>query len=247
MKIHDITRPLHAALAPWPGDTTFDYRLTWRMDAGASVNVGAVTMGTHNGTHADAPYHFLPDGARIDALDPAIYVGPAMLVDVSRAGWTIGREALAAALPALQVGVPRLLLRTGAWPDGTRFPERIPTLAPEVPVWLSEQGGPAARARPSFGGQHREPGPAHPPRALGSGYPHPRIAGSVWRAGRPVRTYRIAATDRGRRCGFRCVPCCEVECRRLHSPRVVNLTEKWAFFASIGGSPFRISAGLFIL
>ena len=140
MKIHDITRPLHAALAPWPSDTAFDYRLTWRMDAGASVNVGAVTMGTHNGTHADAPYHFLPDGARIDALDPTIYVGPAMLVDVSRAGWTIDREALAEALPALQAGVPRLLLRTGAWPDGTRFPERIPTLAPDVPAWLGAQG-----------------------------------------------------------------------------------------------------------
>ena len=140
MKIHDITRPLHAALAPWPGDTAFDYRLTWRMDAGASVNVGAVTMGTHNGTHADAPYHFLPEGARIDALDPAIYVGPAMLVDVSRAGWTIGREALAAALPALRAGVPRLLLRTGAWPDDARFPERIPTLAPDVPAWLGAQG-----------------------------------------------------------------------------------------------------------
>ena len=136
MKFYDVTRPLHATLAPWPGDTRFDYRLTWRMDAGASVNVGAVTMGTHNGTHADAPCHFLPDGARIDDLDPAIYVGPAVLLDVSRVGWTIGREALAD-LPA---GASRLLLRTGAWPDSTRFPERIPTLAPDVPAWLGEQG-----------------------------------------------------------------------------------------------------------
>ena len=136
MKFYDVTRPLHAALPPWPGDTRFDHRLAWRMDAGASVNVGAVTMGTHNGTHADAPYHFLPDGARIDALDPAIYVGPAVLLDVSRAGWTIGREALAD-LPA---GVSRLLLRTGAWPDGSCFPERIPTLAPNVPAWLGARG-----------------------------------------------------------------------------------------------------------
>ena len=140
MKIYDITRPLHAALAPWPGDTPFDYRLTWRMDAGASVNVGAVTMGTHNGTHADAPYHFLPDGERIDALDPALYIGPAMLVDVSNAGWTITREALADALPGPLDGIPRLLLKTGAWPDGALFPARIPTLAPDVPAWLGAQG-----------------------------------------------------------------------------------------------------------
>ncbi len=135
---HDITRPLHNALPPWPGDTAFDYRLTWRMDAGASVNVGALTMGTHNGTHADAPFHFLPGGARIDALDLGVYVGPACVADVTGAGWTITREHLAGHLE--QNGVSRLLLKTGAWPDGAPFPARIPLLAPDVPAWLGEQG-----------------------------------------------------------------------------------------------------------
>ncbi len=138
---YDITRPLHNALPPWPGDTAFDYRLTWRMDAGASVNVGAVTMGTHNGTHADAPFHFLPDAAHIDALDPAIYVGPAIVADVSDAGWTITRRHLDAAAPHFgRDGVTRLLLRTGVWPDGAPFPERIPLLDPDVPAWLGERG-----------------------------------------------------------------------------------------------------------
>ena len=138
---HDITRPLHDALPPWPGDTVFDYRLTWRMDAGASVNVGAVTMGTHNGTHADAPFHFLPGGARIDTLDPAIYIGPAVVADVTGAGWTIERAHLANVLPSFGLdGVTRLLLKTGVWPDGTPFPARIPLLAPDVPAWLGERG-----------------------------------------------------------------------------------------------------------
>ena len=141
LAFHDITRPLHNALPPWPGDTAFDYRLTWRMDAGASVNVGALTMGTHNGTHADAPFHFLPGGARIDALDPGVYVGPALVADVTGAGWTITRESLAEATPRLgQDGVSRLLLKTGAWPDGAPFPARIPLLAPDVPAWLGERG-----------------------------------------------------------------------------------------------------------
>ena len=139
--LYDITRPLHNALPPWPGDTAFDYRLTWRMDAGSSVNVGAVTMGTHNGTHADAPFHFLPDGARIDALDPAIYLGPALVLDVTGAGWSIGRDHLADAARHLgQNGVSRLLLKTNVWPDGTPFPARIPLLAPDVPAWLGERG-----------------------------------------------------------------------------------------------------------
>ena len=125
---HDITRPLHNALPPWPGDMAFDYRLTWRMDAGASVNVGAVTMGTHNGTHADAPFHFLPGGARIDALDPAIYVGPAVVADVSGAGWTITRRHFDAAAPHFgRDGIPRLLLRTGPWTLSTATTSRSTT------------------------------------------------------------------------------------------------------------------------
>ena len=134
--LHDITRPLRHTLAPWPGDTAFEHRLTWRMDEGAAVNVGALTMGTHNGTHADAPFHYLPDGETIDALDPALFVGPALVVDVSAAGWSITR----AAFDGMDEDVTRLLLKTGAWPDDTRFPARIPTLAPDVPAWLGERG-----------------------------------------------------------------------------------------------------------
>ena len=134
--IHDITRPLHATLAPWPGDTAFEHRLTWRMDAGSSVNVGALTMGTHNGTHVDAPFHFLPSGQRMDEIDLSVYVGPALVVDVGGVGWTINRDVLA----ALPDRVERLLLRTGAWPDDAIFPARIPTLAPDVPAWLAARG-----------------------------------------------------------------------------------------------------------
>lgn len=141
MPLLDISRPLHASLAPWPGDTPFEHRLTWRIADGAACNVGALTMGTHNGTHADAPFHYLADGASIDALDPTLFVGPAVVADVTGAGWEITREALADAARLLTEGdVPRLLLKTGAWPDSTRFPERLPLLARDVPPWLGEMG-----------------------------------------------------------------------------------------------------------
>ena len=138
--LHDITRSLHHTLAPWPGDTAFEHRLTGRIDAGAVVNVGALTMGTHNGTHADAPFHYLRDGETIDALDPTLFVGPALVVDVSAAGWSIAREAIDGAAKWLDDGVTRLLLKTGGWPDNTQFPRRIPILAPDVPAWLAERG-----------------------------------------------------------------------------------------------------------
>ena len=140
MPLFDISRPLHVTLAPWPGDTPFEHRLTWRIADGEACNVGAVTMGTHNGTHADAPFHYLAAGTPIDVLDPALFVGPAVVADVAASGWVITRAALAAAARELAGGVPRLLLKTGAWPDSTRFPARLPLLAPDVPAWLGEQG-----------------------------------------------------------------------------------------------------------
>ena len=164
---HDITRTLQCP-APWPGDTAFDYRLTWRMDAGASVNVGAVTMGTHNGTHADAPFHFLPDGARIDALDPAIYVGPAVVADVSRRGLDhrtrAPRRRRVRSLRARRRDPPAAQNRRVARRHA-RFPARIPLLAPDVPAWLGEKRRAAAGIGHPLGGRHRQPRPADPPRA----------------------------------------------------------------------------------
>lgn len=134
----DITRPLHAGTPPWPGDTAFDFRLTWRMADGASVNVGALTMGTHNGTHVDAPFHYLPDGSRIGALDLAVFVGAATVVDVTGRE-TISPADLASAEAAIR-SCGRLLLKTGGWGDPAVFPKTYPVLGQETPAWLGNLG-----------------------------------------------------------------------------------------------------------
>ncbi|MGB3635427.1 MAG: cyclase family protein [Rubrobacteraceae bacterium] len=46
------------------------------------MNVLSLHLGSHSGTHVDAPYHFVGDGKRIDDMDPKLFVGPAMLMDV---------------------------------------------------------------------------------------------------------------------------------------------------------------------
>ncbi len=74
--MYDISRPLAAGVWTWPGDTPFACALAWRMDEGATVNVGRVTMSCHTGTHMDAPYHVLPDGARSDAIPLEACLGP---------------------------------------------------------------------------------------------------------------------------------------------------------------------------
>lgn len=139
MKCYDVSRFLQNTLAPWPGDTPFEFHLTGKIAEGFVVNVGAFSQGTHNGSHADAPLHYLTEGTPINELPLDLFMGPAVLVDVSQAGWIIGREHLAHAEKDF-ARAPRLVLKTGGWPDSTHFPEQIPTLAPDVPAWLGAAG-----------------------------------------------------------------------------------------------------------
>lgn len=84
--IYDITRPITPTLAGWPGDTRFSSRWVMRMADGDSVNVSALTMSTHLGTHADAPYHFAEDGERLGQMPLDAYMGPAQVVELDLVG-----------------------------------------------------------------------------------------------------------------------------------------------------------------
>lgn len=148
MEIFDISRPLFNEIAPWPGDTPFRYDLKWKMAEGASVNVGSISMSVHNGTHADAPSHFDPSGVSIECVSLDNYVGDAVVVDLTdlfggkEAAKSADRRIIVADLEpfsTLLAQAPRLLLKTGVWKDSRVFPDWIPVIAAEVPVWLRAQ------------------------------------------------------------------------------------------------------------
>jgi len=81
LKIIDISQPLHTTTAVWPGDQPFELRWTLRQDRGDSVNVAALTLSAHTGTHVDAGYHVLANGARVAELPLRNFIGPAVVVD----------------------------------------------------------------------------------------------------------------------------------------------------------------------
>lgn len=148
MKIFDISRALSDQLAPWPGDTPFHFELKWKMAEGATVNVGAINMGVHNGTHADATFHFDEGGDSIDRMPLDIYVGDAVVVDLTRLFARAGdeldrtRQIGVADLEAFSASLeqaPRLLLKTGVWKDSKVFPDWIPVIARDVSEWLGER------------------------------------------------------------------------------------------------------------
>lgn len=136
MKLYDISRPLKQGMPTWPGDTPFQYEVSWPKSDSGSVNVGKLTMSIHTGTHVDAPFHFDDEGRKITDLDLNLYVGQAKLVDV--AGRTsIGADDLA---NIDLTGIIRLLLRTSSWSDPDQFPESICYLRPDLAPFLAEKG-----------------------------------------------------------------------------------------------------------
>jgi arylformamidase len=82
-RIIDISQTIHPGMAIWPGDT--EYKPFWvaQMENGMVCNIGSVTMSLHTGTHADAPFHFLPEGLTIADVDLSPYMGPVLVVDIA--------------------------------------------------------------------------------------------------------------------------------------------------------------------
>ncbi|WP_221032761.1 cyclase family protein [Actomonas aquatica] len=136
MSFIDITRPLRSDTPPWPGDHPVVFTAAARIAEGSAVNLGNLSLSVHNGTHADAPYHYNENGTTIDQVPLDAYVGPAQVVDV-RGHATIS-VALLESLGAPTA--PRLLLHTGAWSAPDQFPETWPLLDLDVPAWLAERG-----------------------------------------------------------------------------------------------------------
>ncbi|KAJ3001039.1 hypothetical protein NUW54_g6691 [Trametes sanguinea] len=78
----DLSHTLDEDVQIYPGDPAFSCCpvLTVEKDG---LNVHSISMGSHTGTHVDAPYHFFASGAQIDAMPLSAFIGNAVVVEVS--------------------------------------------------------------------------------------------------------------------------------------------------------------------
>src|SRR3954452_7922236 len=94
MKLIDVTVPLDAALATYPGNTPFQLEPMKRIASGGSSNLSTIHLSAHTGTHVDAPRHFFDDRPGVDALPLELLVGRARVIELVGAT-AIGAEELA--------------------------------------------------------------------------------------------------------------------------------------------------------
>lgn len=74
MKIYDISQEVFSC-AVYPGDPKPEKQTLYSTETGDLYNLTAFAMCAHNGTHVDAPFHFLPKGKTVDQMDLSIFVG----------------------------------------------------------------------------------------------------------------------------------------------------------------------------
>ena len=135
-RLIDISPPVSARLAVWPGDVPYARAVGLSIAAGANLELSAVTTTLHVGAHADAPSHYAGAGRAIDAVPLEAYYGPCEVVhvDVGR-----GERVLPRHLPGPPCA-PRVLVRTGTFPDPARWNEDFASLSPELVDFLADHG-----------------------------------------------------------------------------------------------------------
>lgn len=74
MKIYDISQEI-LGCAVFPGDPSPEKQQLCSIGDGDVCNLTAFSMCSHNGTHVDAPYHFINEGKSIDELELSSTVG----------------------------------------------------------------------------------------------------------------------------------------------------------------------------
>jgi arylformamidase len=129
MAIVDISPLLRIGMGVFPGDAAFRSARTFSIGPDCPVNVAEIAMSTHCGAHADAPLHYDPDGASIDRLDLADFIGPARVIDARGNDPLCGFDDISA---ALEGAPPRLLFRLMDRLDPMVWPTGFRALAPDA-------------------------------------------------------------------------------------------------------------------
>lgn len=76
MKIIDISQEIRPDMTVYPGDPCFQSRPSSSFKHGDICEVSELTIGSHCGTHIDAPLHMIPDGATLESIPLDCFIGP---------------------------------------------------------------------------------------------------------------------------------------------------------------------------
>lgn len=143
MRIFDVTVPVSETTPIQPGDPRIQVEKLSQLTQGDQANASRIAMGTHSGTHVDAPYHALQQGLTVDKLPLDLLMGPAFVAEVDHLQGNVV-DVFDLARLHFPKETTRLLIKTRnshLWENGfTEFERDYVHLAPQTAEWLVRRG-----------------------------------------------------------------------------------------------------------
>jgi len=125
----DISPIVDESIHVWPGDTPFVQTVNADMRAGANLTLSDIRTSVHVGAHADAPSHYVTEGIDIASRRLEYYIGRCVVLHIRvRRGERITPEHVNGKV----VSAPRVLLRTGTFPDPRNWNNDFASLSPAL-------------------------------------------------------------------------------------------------------------------
>lgn len=141
MTIYDISIPISPGLPVWPGDPPVELERVCDMAQGDECNVSRLVCSVHTGTHVDAPRHFLPQGATVEALALDVLIGAAVVVEMPDCDAITPADLDSLHLP---LGTTRLLFKTRnsqLWRQPEHpFEPNFVALTSDAAAWVVDRG-----------------------------------------------------------------------------------------------------------
>ena len=132
----DISPIISPRIAVWPGDTPFSHRYLCEISKGSNLDLSTIETTVHLGAHADAPNHYVAQGAGIAERNLDFYYGEVQVIHVRPQN----RPRLMPQDINVKIQAKRVLFATGSFPNPDHFNEDFDTLSPELVHFLADQG-----------------------------------------------------------------------------------------------------------
>ncbi|MGE3182071.1 MAG: cyclase family protein [Phycisphaerae bacterium] len=134
--VFDISPPISTKLAVWPGDTPMSREVLLDMQRGDNLTLSTLRATCHLGAHADGPNHYGKNAVGVDAQSLEFYLGPCQVIAVDAQR---GKRFDATSLQA-EIRQPRVLLKTGTFPDPENWNDDFAALSPALVDFLNGRG-----------------------------------------------------------------------------------------------------------
>lgn len=137
MAIYEISPLVSSKTAVFPGDTVFESNFLLAFEKGNHLELSKFTTTPHIGAHADSSSHYHAKGEGIEKREIKKYFGKAQVIEVSVGR---GERILLSHLGDFRIEAPRVLFKTGSFPNPEHWNSDFVALSPEVIKYLAQQG-----------------------------------------------------------------------------------------------------------